>query len=423
MTTPTYQIPALRAGSSRDANDYNDIVRTLTALVAAVQGNSPGTGGGGGGTTPTPGIGPDALGCWDASINDCLAVGQPAILPAGVLPLRRPIVMPPGAILRGQMANEVATYLDSLYGSVLQPTAAWKQGDSPADAVIVCLDQAAGSYPATSEEQKGYGFMLDCHLLGGSGTDGIQLYGGVSRTHWERILVAQAPNVGFNATTGAGGSTGGAIRLNRVNVRYAGAAGFVLFKDSDVTADDCLAENCTGDGWTVTNLSNGWLSKIRSEHNGGNGLTYICTNSSTGSGVAKIDISTDRNEQNGIEIFSTNGSGVPVMLRGQLRRDGRNGGTGGGSFAGAYIHDYPGVVSMAGLGIFPGVSDSGTETNSPDIGLRIHGNSANGYVIGAACWFHGQNQGKADDGTSAAATFAASYKASGSTGSPTVTPA
>jgi hypothetical protein len=408
----------------------NNMKRALRTLLGQAPDTSP--------TQVTPTVVKDSGGFWDASINRTLAAGQPAILPAGVLPVRFPIVIPPGGVIRGNGANEVATYLDALFGTVIQPAATWKQGDCPANAVVACLDSDSGGYSTPSEEQKADRLMIDCHLLPGTGatanTDGVQLYGGVARTHWERILVAQAPRNGFNPA-GNPNSPGGAFRLERFNVRYAGSTGIMIPKTSDVTLRDCLTENCGGHGFDITNLSNGMLISCRAEHNGtlgvGNGFNYNCTNSSTGSGTAMlIACSTDRNEANGIEIASTNNSGVPVQLAGcRFRRDGKNttggapDGAGGGSLAGIYIHNYPGAVLMDGTVVFPGVNDSGTGTASPDIGLRIHSNSANGYVGGSSCWFHGQNQGKADDGTSAAVTFAASWKASGSTGSPTVSSA
>jgi hypothetical protein len=424
VTTPGADIPPNRAGTSTHIADLNNVKDILRGVVGADPAAAPGQ--------VTPSVVADKNGFWDASINRTLAAGKPAILPAGVLKTQFPIVIPPGGIIRGNGANEVATYLDALFGTVIQPAATWKQGDCPANAVVACLGSDSGGYSTPSEEQKADRLMIDCHLLPGTGatanTDGVQLFGGVARTHWERILVAQPPRYGFNPA-GDQNSPGGSFRLERFNVRYAGSTGIVIFKTSDVTLRDCLTENCAGHGFDITNLSNGMLLNCRAEHNGsaalGNGFNYNCTNSSTGSGTAMfIACSTDRNEGNGIEIASTNNSGVPVQLTGcRFRRDGANGNAGGGSLAGIYIHNYPGAVCMDGTVVFPGVNDSGSGTNSPDIGLRIHSNSANGYVMGAACWFHGNTQGKADDGTSAAATFAASYKAFGSTGGPTVTPA
>lgn len=425
MTTPGFTIPPQRAGTDRHTADHNNIALALKQLVAPDPGSSP--------DQATPNVAADSAGFWDTSINKTLAAGKPAILPAGILKTRNPIVIPPGGIIRGNGANEVATYLDGLYGTVIQPAASWKQADCPANAVIACLDQEGAGYAATSEEQKVYGVMVDCHLLGGSSIDGVQLWGGVGRTHWERVLVAQAPRHAFNMSAASfDGSTPGSFRLERCNARYAGADGFQVIKTSDVTLRDCLAENCAGNGFTLQNLSNGMMVNCRAEHNGtngvGNGYDYNCTNSGTGSGTAMfIGCSTDRNEANGIEIYSTNNSGVPVQLSGcRFRRDGRNStvgtpaGTGGGSLAGIYIHNFPSIVCMDGTVVFPGINDGNTGTNSPDIGLRIHSNSGSGYVVGAACYFHGANQGKADDGTSAAATFSASYKAFGTTGSPTV---
>lgn len=380
-----------------------------------------------GGADPTGAS--DSTSAINAALTACSNAGGGTVyLPAGTYKTTAPLIIPPGVALVGDRANEVATYLDATYGTVIKPSASWSHGASAWNGIISILNQTSGGYSVTSEEQKIYGLMLDCHLLQTAGTstttDGIQFYGGVARAHIENVLVAQPPQNGVGLVF-VSGSAAGALRAVRVNVRYAGGFGFLHDRGSDATYVDCLTENCTSDGYSITNLSNGVMIGCRAEHNGGNGFTYVCTNSSTGSGTALLSAcTTDRNEDNGIEIFSSNNSGVPVQLAGcRFRRDGRNGGSGGGSFAGIYVHAYPSIVQMSGTTTFPGVSDSGTETNSPDIGLRIHSNSGSGYVVGAACYFQGANQGKADDGTSAAVTFAASYKASGTTGSPTVTPA
>ena len=414
---PPDNVVSGNAGHIAAHNDLSYILRNVSDIAVNAQNTAYS-----GGADPTGSS--DSTAAINAALSSAAGSGGLVYLPAGVYKTTAPLIIPPGTALVGDYANEVATYLDALYGTVIQPSSGWAQGAAPANGVITMINQTTAGYSVPSEEQKLYGLLIDCHNMPASSTDGIQFYGGVARTHLERVLVAQAPHNGVSLMF-VNGSAAGAIRCYRVNVRYAGNYGFLHDRGSDGTYFDCLTENCGNDGWNITNLSNGIMSGCRSEHNGGNGYTYTCTNSSTGSGTALFSACTsDRNEDNGIEIFSTNNSGVPVQLAGcRYRRDGRNGGTGGGSFAGIYVHAYPSIVQMSGTTVFPGVSDSGTETNSPDIGLRIHSNSASGYIVGTACYYQGNSQGKADDGTSAAVTFAASYKASGTTGSPTVSPA
>jgi hypothetical protein len=74
---------------------------------------------------------------------------------------------------------------------------------------------------------------------------------------------------------------------------------------------------------------------------------------------------------------------TPVLLTGcNFRRDGANGGAGGGGFAGIYNANYGAQVVIAGLQIFPGVNDNGSGTNSPQIGILADAGSI--MSVGAA---------------------------------------
>lgn len=371
-------------------------------------------------------FGADPTGTNDSTsaINTALtdaAPGQPVYLPTGIYKTTAPILVPPGGVLLGDYANEVATYLDALYGTVIQPASTWSNGAANWNGIISVLGQSDGSYATVSEEQKLIGIMLDCHLLTTGTADGVQLYGGVGRVRIEDFLVAHAPNNGFNPVADGGGNGPGSYRLKRFNVRYAGnvvatGAGFVIFKTSDISCFDCLAENCSGDGWTVTNLSNGMLVGCRSEHNGsgasgGNGFTYNCTSSGTGSGTAIFSAcTTDNNNGHGILIESTNGSGVPVQLVGcRFRRDGYNGGTNTGLFqdwAGICISGYPGTVLISGTSVWPGVEDSGSGFNIPYNGAVFSGNnSSHTYIVLGSSYIQGASVGISDDGSAAAVIY------------------
>ncbi len=389
-------------------------------------------------------FGADPTGTADSTtaINTALtdaAPGQPVYLPTGTYKTTAPILIPPAGVLTGDFSDEVATYLDSLNGTVIQPAASWSHGASAWSGIISVLGQSDGGYSVISEEQKILGLMVDCHLLTTGSADGIQLYGGVGRARIENVEVAQPPGNGFNPVADGAGNGPGSYRLKRFNVRYAGGSGFVIFKTSDISAWDCLAENCAVDGWTITNLSNGMLVGCRAEHNGtpgtgggnasGNGFTFTCTNSGTGSGTAKfVSCSSDRNQANGWEITSSNNSGIPVQLVGcQVRRDGQNAtaaspsGAGGGSFAGVYIHAYPGVVQLSGTSIWPGVNDDSTGANSPQIGLRIASNNSNNNVIVGATYIQGASTGLSDDLSGGGTYFGLDVlAATGTTNSPTV---
>lgn len=362
----------------------------------------------------------DSTAAIQAALN-AAAPGQPVYLPSGIYKTTAPLIIPPGGVLMGDFANEVATYLDALYGTVIQPAATWAQGTCPANGVVVALNQTDGGYAVQSEEQKIFGLMIDCHLMTGSTTDGIQLYGGVARVHIERVEISHPDNNGLNLVF-TGGSSAGAIRCVRMNVRFPGNFGVLHDRGSDGSYIDCLVENAVSDGWNITNLSNGMLIGTRSEHNGGNAYKYICTNSSTGSGTAMFNgISSDRCTQNGIFITTTNGSGVPVHLTGcRFRRDGENSSAGGGGFGGIVISGYPGTVIVDGTVVFPGVGDGGGGTNSPQYGMVISSCSNKTFILVSGSHIQGQQACWLNDNSANVQLDNSTVWASGTTGSPVI---
>lgn len=383
-----------------------------------------------------PQYGADSSGAADstAAINNALTAaynlwpGTAVYLPAGIYKTSAPILIPPGGRLIGDGANEVSTYRDFLLGTVIQPSATWSAGTNPWIGVISVVGQTPGGYSRVSEEQKITGIHVDCHLMPGTTADGVYMYGDVARTHLERVSVSDAPHDGFGFDTDGAGNQPGGMRLYRCNVRYAGHHGFYIYRCSDISLFDCLVENAAGDGFNITNLSNGMIAFCRAEHNGasgvGNGLTFTCTNSSTGSGTAKIiGFSTDRNEGYGAVIQSNNNSGVPVQLVGcQFRRDGRNGNTGGATLAGLYVTAYPGMVMINGCAVWPGVDDSGTGTNSPQYGLKLAAlDNSRTMIQVTGSYFQGNSAGISDDGSWAQLLYDSSTLAgAGPTGTPVV---
>jgi hypothetical protein len=193
----------------------------------------------------------------------------------------------------------------------------------------------------------------------------------------------------------------------------------VLFRDSDGTYIDCLAENCTGDGFTITNLSNSALIGCRSEHNNV-GFNFNSTSWGTGSGGGKlIGCSTDRNQQNGMTIASTAVQSVPLVLSGcAFRRDGRNSDLGGGGYAGLQITGYNSAVLVSGCNVFPGVNDDGTGVNSPQIGLLLNGNfGLASQIMLAGSYFQGATTGISDDNSGTTLYDGTVVAGSGLTGS------
>ena len=326
--------------------------------------------------------------------------------------------------LVGDFANEMSSYSDIAAGTVIQPDPAFARGSAVANAVILILGQVAGRYASVSEEQKITGIFVDGSRLPARNTaDGISVVGDARRIHLARIMVAHNNGNGFSAVADSRGNVPDALRLQRVMTRFCGQAGFVIFRVSDCTFTDCLAENCTGNGWTITNLSNGKLIGCRSEHNN-IGYSLTNTNEGTGSGGGTlIGCSTDRSQQHGIQITTTNGTGVPVILSGcAFRRDGRNNNAGGGGFAGINVSGYPGVVQIAGCTVFPGVDDDGSGTSSPQTGLRVASTAAlQATVIVSGSYIQAAAAHIADDGLGTVQLDRSTVLATGPTGTPSLT--
>lgn len=374
----------------------------------------------------------DPAGVQDSTnqINNALlaaAPGQPVYLPTGTYKTSFPIQMPPGAVLLGDMANEVSTYLDGYWGTVIQPSASWGPttiGANTFYGAITPIGQTVASpnYATVAVEPRIFGIYVDCHLVpGGTLIDGVQIFGNVSRAHLQRVCVSHCSGHGLNYVNDASANGPDAPHVERFVVRYSTLAGFNHTKISDSTYYDCMAENCATDGWTITNASNGKFIGCRSEHNGttgsGNGYTWICTSDGAGSGSVIFDgCSSDRNEAYGMFIESTNSSGIAVQVENCcFRRDGRNNNSGGGGLAGIYVNAYPGTVMLNGSAVWPGVDDNSSGVNSPQIGLKLAGNSQLTQIIGAGCYFQGASTAISDDGSAGLVALSASLGATGTT--------
>ena len=365
------------------------------------------------------------------NINQALAAnlnGQNVVLAAGVFYVNSPLLIPPGGVLKGQFANENTEISVHAWGSCISAVPAWKPvtiAGGTVDAVVACVGKEAGGYPFSGDECKVYGLMIDCRQVPRtlSSVDGLQIFGGVSRTHLERVLIAHPPRCGFNMVNDSFGNGPDATHLERVDVRYPGGVGFNHIKISDCTYFDCLCENGGADGFYIQNGSNCVWTDCRSEHNAGNGYTYLCTSTSTGSGVARlVGCSSDRNEAHGIYITSSNGSGAPLVLSAcAFRRDGRQGNVGGGVFAGITVSSYPGPVQIGGCSVWPGVDDDNTGNSSPNHGLRLADNTAATRVIVGASYIQGAGDFLSDDGTTGEVRWGTDVVgASGPTSDPTV---
>ncbi|HXJ26669.1 MAG TPA: hypothetical protein VNH17_13250, partial [Streptosporangiaceae bacterium] len=214
-------------------------------------------------------------------------------------------------------------------------------------------------------------------------------------------------------------------RGNRLVANTCGTHGFSIGM-SDSTWYDLEAIGCGQNGFNLAGAApNSHFDSCRAEFcNNGLSLNSAWAQGTGTGGCFFTAFSTDRNTQNGIQITAT--GTVPVTFANlMLRRDGRNGNSGGGGFAGFNCNGSTIPVIVDGC-CFPGVDDDGTGTNSPQYGFSITGSSAN-VVLKGGFW-QGNTAGVNDDGTSSnwfrgpnvleatgatnAQTYASSYPAS-----------
>jgi hypothetical protein len=271
-------------------------------------------------------------------------------LPPGVYGTSAPLVVPSGVTLRGDKGN---VYDSAHYGAVIYPLSTWGQGSAAQEAVIIL-----GAGTAAASECAVRSLSID--TTGTSVTcDGIDGNGSADNVLLDDVYIYYA-NSGVNPK---GGNTWYGSRVHCYQC-YIGFDGW----GTDSSWTDCLAEGCSGPGWTTTNAINTTLTACRSEWSAGNGFTVAGTSAATG-GVSLVGCSTDRNGSNGIEVSST--GTFPVLISGyQSRRDGAS--SSSGNYAGLQVDaTCTSPVIVDGMTCFPGYNDQGTGTESPEYGIRV----------------------------------------------------
>jgi len=117
--------------------------------------------------------------------------------------------------------------------------------------------------------------------------------------------------------------------------------------------------------------------------------------------VELLGCSTDANERNGVNIDANSSTAGLIILNGlRLNRDGRNGGTGWGGFAGLRINGAKTSVVVSAVGVQVGIDDGGnpaTDTFHPQYGVNI---DAAACVAVDSGLVHGVTAGFRDGGTS-----------------------
>ncbi len=315
-----------------------------------------------------------------AILNALIAcpTGGVVYLPAGTYTTSAPIIIPPTITLLGSHG----THLDTITTSI-QPSASFSGA-----AVIEMVDQTTGGYATESWEQRVYQLNINGSNLPSSGTvNGIQFTGLVHGVYLQDIYIVGVPGHGITSASNASG-TSYSHRGFRLVADATGSYGFNLSM-TDCTWIDLEAIGCGGSshgGFFIGGAANSHFTDCRAEWSGTSGFT-IGGSTGTGNGSGGYtftNCSTDRNTTYGFSITST--GNAPLIFNGCMcRRDGRNGGAGGNSYAGFQVQGATCPVIINGLTVFPGVDDNGAGTNSPQYGVSVSGST---YVALNSGWIH-----------------------------------
>ncbi len=361
------------------------------------------------------GIADDTLAI-QAAIDAC-PPGGIVYFPRGVYKTTTTLDWKNGVTLLGSHANLMVGpgMTNDDYPCYIQPVAPFT-GTS----VIQIVGEDDGTHPAISGEQRMVNLMLDGSQLTGSSIDGLFGKGNVQNVVLDNVCIRQMPNNGIICGTNGAGEMPYSWRLHHVMVDNCHANGMVWEKHTDLTLDDCQVIGCWAQGIVITNCANAQLSLCRTEWNGSHGyrITGAWGDWAGSGGMQMTGCSTDRNGQHGVLVDAT--GNTPILITGlQTRRDGRNGGTGGGGFAGLAVAAATVPVIVTNMTCYPGVDDGGTTTNSPQYGLAVTGAATLVQVDDS--YLHAATQGLYSTSTGTLMVGANVVYASGTTAAPTRT--
>lgn len=293
------------------------------------------------------------------AILDTSPAGSVITLPPKVYATDEPIIVPPGKTLMG-LRSDLMTVTDLYEPNVqIKPLATFT-----GVAAIRFLDATTGGYADISGEQRVLNLTLDGGNLA-AGVDGIQAKGNVQNVALRDVTIRRFPNSGIYCGL-EGGVAPYSWRMHRVMLDNNHAHGMFGERMVDLTAVDCQAIGNWSNGWMLQNAANSQMLGCRAEWNGNHGF-YLSGDWGDGAGAGGMLLSgcsTDRNGFNGVYLDCT---GTPPIVISNLmtRRDGRNGGTGGGGYAGLAVNGATMPVIVGDWTNFPGVDDGGASTNSP----------------------------------------------------------
>ncbi|PPS89446.1 glycosyl hydrolase family 28-related protein [Streptomyces sp. MH60] len=325
---------------------------------------------------------------------DAAPDGGIVYIPEGTYRISQTLAPRPGVTVRGPRANMMAATGLTDPRCYIQPT-----DDFTGTALITLKDKASGGYPDLPAEHRIENLMLDASNLDGTKpVDGIYAAGNIQNVVMERVTLRRMSNNGL-VTGGIANVFPYSWRLYNVMIDNCRANGILFNRLTDLTMDDVQVIGSWGHGMVLENIANSQMSLCRSEWNGNYGIriTGAWGNGTGSGGMQMANCSTDRNGYHGVMIDATGNAPISITNL-STRRDGRNGGTGGGGYAGLAIVNCTMPVLANTIACYPGVDDDGTSVNSPQYGVYVSGSSS---VQLDGMHLHAATEGLHDDGTNA----------------------
>jgi hypothetical protein len=398
MVTWTLPQNPVTAGEAGHLTDHERIYNTLSQLVGA--------------STDWVNLvtqfGADPSGSGDSTtaVENAVAAGYPIYVPFGTYKTSAQITLPPGTVMFGPGAFNGRVTGDA--------SATWKPSASfSGSSVFLSTSTSVVLGPRL------FGFSFDGSNLT-STVDALYSTGNSTQAWLENLYGVNMTGYMINMD---GTSLNTGWRVRGVFANACAAGGFFVSGQTDATWTDVECLGCGGTsfpGWEIKGPANTHFTNIRSEWSGAQG--YLLTgawNSGQGAGGCTFNgISTDRNTLDGVLINATGTS--PVIFNGlMLRRDGRNGGTGGGGYSCLNINDATIPVIVNGITTYPGVDDNGSGTSSPQYGVSVTGSS---YVEIPSGYIHAATAAINNGGSNTVFNVGSHViTATGTTGSPSVT--
>lgn len=314
------------------------------------------------------------------------AAGEGGIteLPPGKYRTLSPIYLPRGAQLRGTQGLR--------WRYVITPNVYIKPRSTFSGlAAIIMQDKEQGGYATEQGGQRIERLNVDMSALTTGTADGILGSGLIRDVRISEVSVSYARGKGIR--------TVGYTRVDTVtyyprgwqldhcvaDTGFDNGFGFNLM--TDMSMNDCLAVGNLANGFSFSGPGENLVVNTRAVFNKNNG--FLVTGSQFGT-TSFVNISTDRNEYNGmlINVSGATAAKYPINITNpNFRRDGRNGNSGGGGYAGLSVVSATSPVIVDNISVVQGVDDGGSGTSSPDNGVYASGSDltiTSGHIWGNA---------------------------------------